>query len=186
IETSVSATAPLSATLEDYTISANDRGIDIMIPWTNREQDKKLFQLYKGEGASRTLIAEKRVVIIQKLNDNIGYDDDLFMIDDRQISLHDNVSIQTWEKAGSLNLNAERFSAHGLKVSGFAVTDVSNGQSIENAGSAIRQETKAFISALGPGAQIHISGIKAVYTDHGLPVMLDLNYTPVLTLAPEM
>ncbi|MBS1623547.1 MAG: hypothetical protein JST83_05975, partial [Bacteroidetes bacterium] len=166
------STKQLSVVMEDYSIEQRDHGAMIRVPWSNREEDKKLVQMYLGDGGQKSLVAEKRVVIIQKVKGDVSSDYNLFKMDEREISLRDNISQENWQKAQQLDINPARFNADGLHIASFKVTELSTGRSIDNAGSSISPETKAFLSNLGSGSEVRITHIKAAYSPKGQPVTI--------------
>ncbi|MCW3127581.1 MAG: hypothetical protein JWO03_3239, partial [Bacteroidetes bacterium] len=80
----------------------------------------------------------------------------------------------------------ERFQQKDLHVSGFTVTATAANEKVYNEGSAITNDTRSFISKLKVGDNIKIENIQGSYQLNGYTQIMDINYYPSITIAPNM
>ena len=175
-----------TVSITDYPLVQRDNNIRILVPYSNRDEDTKTIQIYAGGNNETNLIGEKPVTILQKLKGNVAGDNNLFKIDDKVIDLRDNMQPEQFRAFKTFDINAERFQAKGLQVSGFTLRVPETNEQINNQGNTVTEATRTFISRLKIGDNVRIENIKCSYLQYGRPVTIDINYTPSVTLAPNM
>lgn len=162
-----------------------DNGFRLRIEYANVDEATCNLKVYTADAAGNVSLAfDKKIILMQKLKNDVSYHDDLFMLDDKMIDLHSNLSKYELQQARQLKLNSTRFDARNLRLSSFdMVINTGNGtQKLHSTDGTITNEMKDALRKLNDGATFMITNVFADYEVTGQKVKMDINYNPVVTI----
>jgi len=160
-------------------------GFKLSVEYANVEEATGILKVYTRDAAGNiTLLFNKKLILTQKLKNNVSYHDDLFMLDDRIIDLNSNLSKYELTQAKQLKLNATRFDADNIQLSSFdMVINTADGkQTIHSADGTITNEMKEALRKLNDGDTFMITNVLANYEHTGQKIKMNINYTPAVTI----
>ncbi len=161
------------------------KGFKLSVEYANVEEATGVLKVYTRDAAGNIALSfSKKLILTQKLKNDVSYHDDLFMLDDKVIDLNSNLSKYELAQAKQLKLNATRFQAHNIKLSSFdMVINTANGkQKLHSADGIITNEMKEALRKLNDGDTLMITNVLADYEHTGQKIKMNINYTPAVTI----
>ncbi|HLP52450.1 MAG TPA: hypothetical protein VK154_16295 [Chitinophagales bacterium] len=160
-------------------------GFCLQVEYGNLEKANCALKVFTKDAAGNiTLAYERTITLLQKLKDNVDYDDDLFMLDAKEMQLKGTLSKEQLLKATQLKLSSTRFNADQVQLIEFdmEIGSGSRAKKLHSPTGEITPEMKEAIRKLGDGDVISITNVVSQYEVDGQKVKMNINYTPKLTI----